>query len=185
MKRSSALIVAVVWILAGCTPGEEPTTPPATGPTLTLPPAVTPNPPPQWSAQEQAAIDAVYRYRDVSQRIAQHLDSADWNDIRGVAGDTEATGMLDLWAQWRQSGWHLVGESEFLVDYVNPGMNDAQGTRYVVVGCYQAAGSYLADAQGNPAGPRQEQSSTTEYHVLHAIAGGYQVIDSVMRETPC
>jgi N-methylhydantoinase B/oxoprolinase/acetone carboxylase alpha subunit len=186
MRRVSALIVAVAWTLAGCTPGGEPTTPPATTePAVTPPPAVTPTPTPQWTEEEQAAIAAVYEYREAIDHIAQNLDTADWNEIWQVSTDDAANEMLNVWLDWHERGWHQVGASEFMVDRVGSGMTDDRGKRYHVYGCYLAGSGHLVDEQGNPAVPDAVTAADAHYVVLRTLEGQYLVADDDWEEAPC
>jgi hypothetical protein len=186
MKRIGTLVVAVIWAVAGCTPGGDPPTPPATTqPVVTLSPAVTTTPTPQWTEEEQAAIDVVYEYRKTLDHIAQNLDTADWTEIWEVGTDDAATEMLDVWTVWLEKGWHQVGESEFIVDNVSAGKTDERGKRYHVYGCYLAGSGHLVDEQGNPAVPDAVTAADAHYVVLRTVEGLYRVVDDDWEEAPC
>ncbi|MDR2931434.1 MAG: hypothetical protein LBV06_11110 [Propionibacteriaceae bacterium] len=60
----TVVILCLTTALAGCTPGDEPSTPASWSP---VPPLFTPepSPSPSWNDDEQAAINAVQNYLDV------------------------------------------------------------------------------------------------------------------------
>ncbi|MCL2470226.1 MAG: hypothetical protein FWF25_00580 [Propionibacteriaceae bacterium] len=180
-KLTRALtVLALGCLLTGCTPA-SPTTPTPNATQST--PTATPTP--EWTDEQQAAIDAVQNYLQVWASIGQNLDTADWNDINTVADDQAATGTFTLWLGWEQGGQHLVGAPQFVPDYVTPGSTDDQGTRYHVHGCYIIADSYLVDNAGNRIANDGFERSPSLYLVLHDTKGKYFVIEDTGEDTTC
>ena len=184
MTRKLTLIVAVVLFaaLAGCTPDGTGT--PTPEPTVYTP---TPTPSPEWSAEEQNAIDAVQKYLKVWTDISQNLQTADWDQIRTVAGDPTAGNAVTLWLQWNDNQWHLVGVPAFEVDRVDEGATDYLGTRYHVHGCYITNGVHLEDTSGNPLTKQGEDRTTINYLVLHMVNAQdtYLVLEDTVEGKVC
>jgi len=184
MTRKPVVMIVVMMVaaLAGCSPDGRET--PGPEPTVYTP---TPTPSPQWTTEEQGAIDAVQKYLEVWTKISQNLQTADLNAIRDVASDPAANNAVILWSQWRENGWHLTGTPMLVVDRVDEGATDSQGTRYHVHGCYITSGSSLSDMDGNPLTKQGADRSTGNYLVLHQIKpqDTFYVIDDVTEGDPC
>jgi len=178
----AALFATVaVCALAGCAPdgGESPSPEPTVE-------AATPSPSPQWTAEQQGAIDAVQRYLEVWTDISQNLETADWNQVRDVAGDPAANNVLSQWATWFENGWHLVGGPVFTPDYAIPGALDYLGQRYHVHGCYIPSDAYLSDATGVRVSEQSLARTTVNYLVLHLEDTDRSiVIEDVSEGNPC
>ena len=185
MRRRATFMIAVMLAagLAGCTPdgGQET---PSPEPVVSTPIAT---PTPQWTSEEQSAIDAVQNYLTVWTYISQNLQTADWNAIRDVAGDPAANDAGTLWFQWNDNGWHLVGQPSFEVNSVAEGGTDYQGTRYHVYGCYITANSHLSDQDGNPLTKQGADRSTASFLVLHQSTpqDDYYVLEDIVGDEPC
>ncbi len=96
MGLGSTLLLSSV-LLTGCTPDP---------PVATVSPIVEtvpePTPTPQWTSEEQAAIDAVYAYLETWTYMVQNLDSLSTSDdICTVAGDTSAEHTIVLMGEWK------------------------------------------------------------------------------------
>lgn len=184
MKRTPITIITAVLLaaVAGCTPDVQET--PTPEPVITTP---TPSPTPEWTEEEQAAIDAVQNYLAVWTYISQNLQTADWNAIRDVASDPAANDAGTLWVQWNDNGWHLAGSPSFEPDRVSEGATNYQGTRYHVHGCYVTTGSHLSDPDGNPQTKQGADRSTTNYLVLHLITprDRWLVLEDIIEGNPC
>jgi len=182
MKRTPIIVVAAVLLaaVAGCTPDAQET--PTPEPVVSAP---TPAPTPEWTEEEQAAIDAVQHYLAVWTYISQNLQTADWNAIRDVASDPAANDAGTLWVQWNDNGWHLVGEPIFTPDDVSLGGLDYVGQRYHVHGCYSIEESYLADSNGDEVGQKGEPRSVALYQVMKNPDGRYYVFEDDGEDTPC
>jgi len=183
-RRLIVLVVAAVGVvgLVGCTPsGGESASP---EPEVTTPGT---SPSPQWTAEEQSAIDAVQRYLEVWTEIGQNIDTADWNTIRDVASDPAANDAGDTWVLWEEHGWHLEGSPSFEVDRVDIGATDYQGTRYHVYGCYITVNVHLADQDGNLVEKQGADRSTGNYLVLHLVdpSDKYLVLEDTSEGNPC
>ena len=175
-------VVLAVGMLVGCTP--SPQVSPSTE--VTVPSvSITPTPTPQWTEDEQGAVDAVQRYLQVWTDIGQNLDDADWTTILEVAGDPAANDAQLLWAQWAGNGWHLVGGPSFIPDQVTQGALDSQGQRYHVHGCYIITGGYLADEAGDPVGNRGVDRGPSEYLVLNLNGSKYLVLEDTAEDGTC
>jgi len=184
MVRRFLAVAAVMSAvaLAGCAPNGRDT--PSPEPVVTTP---TVSPSPQWTEEEQGAIDAVQKYLEVWTSISQDLVDSDWNAIRDVASDPAANDATTLWFQWVDNGWHLVGAPSFEVDLVTQGGTDYQGTRYHVHGCYITTGSHLSDSDGNPLTKQGADRSTANYLVLRIVSpeDKYYVLEDVTEGNPC
>ena len=185
MRRTATFMIAVMLAagLTGCTPdgGQET---PSPEPTVSTP---APTPTPQWTEEEQAAIDAVQNYLAVWTYISQNLQTADWNAIRDVASDPAANDAGTLWRQWYDNDWHLVGSPSFEVARVAEGGTDYQGTQYHVYGCYITANSHLSDADGNPLTKQGPDRGTANVLVLHMLTptDRYLVLQDTTEGDPC
>ena len=184
MTRKPVVILAVMMVaaLTGCSPDGRET--PSPQPTVYTP---TPTPSPQWTTEEQGAIDAVQKYLEVWTNISQNLQTSDWNEIRYVASDPAANDAGDLWFQWNNNGWHLVGGPVFQPDRVDLGATDSQGTRYHVHGCYITSESYLVDANGVKLGDPASDRGTANYLViqLQNPQGKFTVLEDNVEGNQC
>jgi hypothetical protein len=176
MKRVICTLTVLMlgWGLLGCTPGVEVTTPPPTVETTT------PSPTPQFTDEEQAAIDAVFVYLEKWTYLAQNVlnPEVDLNEIWEVADYPATNDDLLLWAAWRDAGVQLYGEPAFVPSRVEKGSMDNQGDRFHVFGCYIFTNGYLADASGNNAQDNAVDSIVLQYLVLRLKTGDPLVFDS-------
>ena len=181
-------LLLVGCLLGGCVFGGH------TYPTMSIPPPVTystPPPPPtsptsRWTPEEQAAIDAVDRYWAVWANIGQNLETADWNAIKEVAGDSITEGDLQTWQMWHENGWYLVGSPTFVPDGVTPGDQDDQGQRQQVHGCFIIADSRVVDSQGEPiAADDRIERGTVAFTVIRTSAGAHSLIEENSEREPC
>jgi len=184
MTRKPVVMIVVMMVaaLTGCSPdGGETPSPDSVASTPT------PTPSPQWTPEEQGAIDAVQKYLEVWTNISQNLGTADWDEIRNVASDPAANNAVMLWLQWNDNHWHLVGSPSLVVDRVSEGGTDYQGTRYHVHGCYITADAHLSDADGNPLTKQGADRSTANYLVLHQVTpqDGHLVLEDTTEGDPC
>jgi len=177
MMLAAALAVCA---LAGCAPdgGESPSPEPTVE-------AATPSPSPQWTAEQQGAIDAVQKYLEVWTDISQNLQTADLDQIRDVASDPAANDAVMVWTQWYQNGWHLVGGPVFTPDYVTTGALDYLGQRYHVHGCFSISEGYLIDANGTHIGDRGNERGTADYLVIFLENGRHLVLEDTPEDKPC
>jgi hypothetical protein len=148
----------------------------------TVPP---PSPTPEWSADEQAAIDAVHAYIELSNYVAQNLDTADWNAIYDVAADPAAGRSLDLWTRLANAGLIQVGWASFTVDRAETRMTDHSGQHFYVTGCFDASAVYMTDSTGVEMSRSERASFPTNFSVLHATDGAYVVIEDTVGEGTC
>jgi hypothetical protein len=181
-------VVVLGCLLAGCSPGLTGTpgylTPtPADSTTVAPPPTMTPTP--QWTQEQQAAIDAVQRYLDVSTQILQNLSTADWNQMYTVADRELVSELFPTWSRWVQEGRHLVGTPSFIPERVGEGMMDGLGDRYNVHGCYVITGSTLVDVNGQPVGTQGAERTNALFIVLHAKDNSYFVLNENTEDTTC
>jgi len=182
-RRSMSLVAAMMIVaLAGCSPDGKET--PGPEPVVSTP---MPTPSPQWTVEEQGAIDAVQKYLEVWSDISQNLGTADWDAINDVASDPAVNNAVTLWFQWNDNHWHLVGKPVFNVDRVDQGGTDYQGTRYHVHGCYITVDAHLSDADGNPLTKQGADQSTANFLVMHQLNphDDYYVLDDTMEDNPC
>ncbi|MCL2471169.1 MAG: hypothetical protein FWF25_05435 [Propionibacteriaceae bacterium] len=179
-------IVVLAGTLTACSPRVSPTpTAPVDSsvPATESTPIVTPTP--QWTTEEQAAIDSVQKYLQVWATIGQGLPDSNVAQIRNVASDPIANDTQDLMTQWAAKGWHLEGAPSFVPSLVTPGALDDQGQRYHVSGCYIITGSYLADSAGNEVGTRRAERSPGTYEVIQTTSGAYYVTDDSTEDGTC
>ena len=176
-RRGLAAVMIIGVLLSGCTPVAEETPPP----TVVTPTGTTP----QWTEDEQAAIDAVQMYLQVWTEISQDLEGQDWNRIRDVSSDPAANNALFMWSDWADEDLHLVGEPVFTVDWVKPGMQDYQGVRFHVHGCYSIEDGYLSDPQGNPVDNRGTERTPGEYLVIFLTNERHLVLEENVMEGSC
>ena len=183
MRAPIGLLVTAVlaWAMVGCTPDVQPTPdPPSASPTQT------PTPTPTWTADEQAAVDAVARFMDVWAGITQRLPDVDQMPIRDVTGDPLRSQTFLAWDKMVTNGWHLVGTPIFVPDYVTPGAHDYQGDRYHVHGCYTNSNTHIADKTGKNLGDGPSDREATNYLVLHLLNEGiYLVLEENPEGKPC
>lgn len=186
VSRVKYLVTAAVvaCALAGCTSAEAPSPNPS-APSSVLASSPNSTPTPTWSADDQAAINAVQRYIQMWTQVTQGLPDSDTTAIRTVAWDPLANATVTLWAQWIGRGWHLVGAPSFEPSMVTPGELDKQGQRYHVYGCYVMGDSHLSDVDGNPAGTKSGDRSPTIYDVIVTPDGQYYVINENEGEGTC
>ena len=187
-------VMVLAGVLAGCT--RVPPVDPVTSATVVVPP-VSPSTPgpstptlvtpaPTWDANQQGAIDAVQEYLAMWADISEHLPDSDVNRITTVAGEPRVSDDLATWGLWKDNGWHLSGAPTFEVSVVIPSMIDSKGARYYVNGCFSIEGSYILDAAGTPmAAEDRVERAPAMYTVLHAVAGGFLVIDNVRKDGTC
>ncbi|MDR0283427.1 MAG: hypothetical protein LBI33_00830 [Propionibacteriaceae bacterium] len=186
MKGLRGVVVVVVLGvgLVGCAPGGEVTSSPSTGESTTVVVTPTPSPTPQWTAEEQGAVDAVREYMRVWDDIAQNLGTADINRIHEVAGDPLASDEVVTLSQWESKGLRLVGSPTFRVDHVERGVQDYQGTIYRVGGCY-SVNANLVDEAGGVIGGSRKEPGTVVFTVLHLTTGRYMVTDNAGKDVLC
>jgi len=179
----SLIVVALGGAMCACTPGGGGSPTPEVTPT----PSVTPTPTPQWTAEEQGAIDGVNHYLEVWTHISQNLHDADqsWEPLWDVARDSAVSNAYARWEQWRDSGWHLVGAPIVTVNMIMPGMGDGQGQRYWVYGCYDIHDAHLADAKGNLLNNDGGDRRRTRYLVLSLKNGRQLVLEDNLQEGTC
>jgi hypothetical protein len=186
MRRIITLAAAAVLMLAGCSPGGETTpttTPPPTLAAPTTDPAATPTP--QWTDEQQAAIDAVQAYLEMWTDLAQHLPDTDLGQINLVAGGDVATEAVSNLQELRARGQRLEGAAVFTPDRVSRGPGDGEGQRYYVHGCLDATGARWVYADGTPAYDKPSTSSPAKYTVLHTKFGVYGVVNDTTEEGQC
>ena len=177
-------MVLLGCLLTGCTPGTEVSPSPSQSLSSAEPTTIL-TPTPTWTEEEQSAIDAVHRYLEVWADISHDLEAADWNKIYEVASDPASSNALDYWTEWLENGWHLVGGPTFIADLVTAGMQDHQGSRYHVYGCFIITSGHVEDAAGNPVESRGIERGRGRYVVLHLISGRYTVLEGVSEEGAC
>jgi len=163
-------------VLAGCTPGDG-ITPSVDVPTV----EVTVTPTPQWSADEQAAVDAVQAYLEMWAYIAQNIGE-DPNQIFEVAMNPIADQDFSILLHWKQGNRHLVGGPEFTPTIVHLGTQDDLGRNFYVYGCYTSENSYLAEADGTPV--PGSGHGTNRYTVLDH-EGTWVVRDGIGMDDTC
>ncbi|MDR0283470.1 MAG: hypothetical protein LBI33_01045 [Propionibacteriaceae bacterium] len=181
-------LMVVGCVVAGCTPGGEADPEVSTpGVVASATPVVTPSasPTPTWSAEEQAAIDAVYKYAETWTRISQSMPNVDVNEIWQVAGGDTTNNDLAEWMKWEKAGVHLEGAPVLTLSDVAKGMTDANGTVYHVTGCQDISQSYISNASGEPATEKKRERYMVSFDVLHASRGQYLVIKDVALEELC
>jgi hypothetical protein len=184
--RMIAGALVMGWVVAGCTPGDEPAvTPSPVPPTTALPPTPTPTPTPQWNEEEQGAADAVQRYLEKWTYLAQNLATEDVNQLREVASDPIANDDLSVFAQWMTNGWHLVGNPSFRVDKVERAVTDHTGTTLRVKGCYMIGESHVVDQTDTLVVSSRTTPMATTYSVLHLTGDGYLVVNGVGEDSTC
>jgi len=185
MRRLVMGAMVALFVLAGCTPGGDPVPSGTVVDPVVESTTPTPSPTPTWSDTQQGAIDAVQRYLEVWTGISQNLYTADWNDIRLVAGDPVANNDMARWSRWVSNGWHLVGGPIFTPDRVVSGMQDYLGNRYHVYGCYVKNDVYIVDDAGTPAGPTESERWQARYVVIHWKDGEFSVLEDHTEEGTC
>ena len=183
MRRlvGSLTLMLVAALLGGCTPG-DPVVVSSSSPPVSMPV----EPTPQWTDEEQAAIDAVQRYIDVWTYISQNLGEADWDAIYEVAEESVAEINIQSWTIWADEGWHLVGSPSFIPTSILPGARDDQGYRQHLYGCFVIQGSYVADSQGLmvPTDDRVERGTIT-YTVIRTPSDRYILSGNKLENKPC
>ncbi len=143
-------------------------------------------PTPQWSVEEQGAIDAVYAYLEKWTYISQNLQETSlWATIRDVTTEPLVDGLWKQWEAWYLNGWHFVGGPEYEVVDVPPGSFTQFGSLYHVRGCFILGSGHLVDGEGNPTGQRGQERQNGYYIVLHAHDGSYFVSDYMSGEGTC
>ena len=184
-KLGLCAVVVLGLVLAGCGPGlARPSEIPVE--TVETPvEVVTPSPSPSWSVVQQGSIDAVQRFWQVWARIAQNLETADWDDLHEVADDTALSNAFAVWSDWSSQGYHLSGSPTFTPSSVMESRRDHHGTQYIVRGCYSIERSTLVDSSGQPNKDRGLDRSIGIYRVLHATDGTYAVIEIDGKEESC
>jgi len=178
----SLIVVVLGGVMVACTPapGASPT------PEVSVTPSVTPTPTPQWTEEDQAAIDAVQHYLDVSSRIGQNLLDLKWDEIYDVAGGQALDDTTTTWVKWYNNGCHLVGAPTFTPEIVTTGATDGQGHRFHVTGCYDGTDAHLVDAAGKQIPNTGVVRGPAKYLVLHLqVDGSYKVIEDVQGEGTC
>jgi hypothetical protein len=187
MKRTIALAAAAVLMLAGCSPGGE-TTPTTTPPPTLAAPTTTgpsPTPTPQWTDEQQAAIDAVQAYLEVWTDVAQNLPDSNTDRIHEVAtGDLGTEVVMDL-AAFRAEGVHFEGAPVFIPDRVQAGFQDGEGQRYHVHGCYDATATRWVYADGTAVTQEPSTKGRARFTVLHAASGSVGVLEENTEEGTC
>jgi hypothetical protein len=194
MKRKLGIAALVMGLaLTGCTAPNEETdpTPIASSRPVVLP---TSTPTPEWTAEEQTAIDAVLAYREKWSYMSQHISDQNpdggWminlDDIYEVARNPLADTHLARWVDMRTNSTHLVGSPTLDISNVDRGMGNSEGQRYYVDACSILGDSYTADAQGNrlDAPGRIERAAFT-YEVLAHVNGGIWVFSSKTKDRSC
>ena len=184
MRGLTGLLVLVLIgaCLGGCTTGE----PPAASSPVVTPPSTVVSETPQWTSEQQAAIDAVQRYLEVWTYISQNVDEADWDAIYDVAIDPTADEQIQAWKLWADNGWHLVGSPVFVPDLMTLGAMDDKGHRYHLHGCFVIEDSYIADAQGVivPSDDRIERAAII-YTVIRTPDNKYSVFENKLEDKVC
>ena len=113
--RTAAVASAAIVALAGCTP-----TPGATAPsgvpsaTISPTPSESPTPTTSWSAEQQAAIDAVNGYSDVSQRIgadpSKYTEAQITSEFKKYLGGDMLPANVASFMRLKKNGWHYEGD---------------------------------------------------------------------------
>jgi hypothetical protein len=192
-KKLGIAIMALGIALTGCT------TPPAWelsgSPKPYSPPSErTPAPTttPEWTDEEQAAIDAVLTYREEWSNISQNLldhdaDGSyvvDLNDIYDVASDPLAQSDLMEWADWRIDSMHLVGKPTLAITNVDTGMLNNEGQRYYVDACSILDGAYTVKEDGSRIDGLAERVFTT-WEVLIPVDGTAKAFNLTYKDRSC
>ena len=184
MSRVSSLVLAVLLgsLLVGCTTvgedleptGEVPSTVESTVPAS------------MWSDADQVIIDAVQKYLEVWADIGQNITTTDWYRIQNVASFPQDVHDLEVWANWKEQNWHLVGAPVYTVESIHPGVQDENGTHYHVYGCFIIVDSYISDIEGRSVGDDgRVERSISQYEVLQFPDGLSIVINSSGGEGDC
>jgi len=182
MKAPIGLLVTALLaiLMVGCTPSVQPTPDP---PSASSTP--TPTPSPQWTAEEQAAVNAVARYLEVWAGITQKLPDVDRTPIRDVTGDPLRSQIILDWKDMAARGWRLEGTPTLVPTLVTPGAHDYQGDRYHVLGCYTDVDTFIVDKDGTHLDAGLADNQAVEYLVLHLKEGQYLVLDEKSKDKPC
>ena len=175
------LLIVIISALVGCTPvGEVSPTPTDTEPSIMATPT------PQWTDEEQEAVDAVLRYIDMWTYIGQNLVEADWREIFQVAIAPETDHNQKTWESWLEQGWHLEGSPVFEPSFVEIGVSDHSGQWYYVHGCYVIENSYISDKDGNSVGDEgRRERGLALVMVLRIKTGEHFVAESKSEEGAC
>ncbi|MDR0285888.1 MAG: hypothetical protein LBI33_13515 [Propionibacteriaceae bacterium] len=179
------VVVVVLGVgLVGCTPGGEATPSPSTGESTTVVATPSPSPTPQWTDEEQGAVDAVQRYLEVWTRIGQDPINADWGEFNAVAIDPAVSDALTIWNTWASQGWHLVNGPVFEPESVSAGVHDIDGQVFHVRGCFLLADGYVVDSSGNRLENNGDPRAVGQFDVLHTETR-YVVVEELPKEGTC
>ncbi|MDR2929402.1 MAG: hypothetical protein LBV06_00595 [Propionibacteriaceae bacterium] len=180
----TALLLSSLLLAACTTPQPVPSFTPNTEPWTPTTPTTSRTP--EWSAEGQAAVQAVHDYLHTWADIGQDLKANDWNTIYNVAFSPQVTYDFRLWTQWAEKGYKLQGYGIFTATTVNRGGQDEQGTRYFVTGCEDATNAILVDAGGREVGAdTRVPKGISTYVVLRTPEDRYVVTNGEDKEEPC
>ena len=113
--RTAAMASAAIVALVGCTP--TPVVPASSGvPSATSSPTTSgsPTPSPSWSAEQQAAIDAVNGYSEASQRIgadpSKYTEAQMTAELKKYLGGEMLSANVASFMRLKKNGWHYQGD---------------------------------------------------------------------------
>ena len=185
--RKLFMVVVLAWALVGCTPAQEQT--PTPSPTLTAqettPTAQEATPGPLGPAKQQKIIDAVQNYLDLWTQLAHNPQGQMLELIWQVAWAPSAETAVDQFEDWAGAGWHLEGTPVFIPDYVLFRTESEHGRRYSVHGCYDLAGAFLVDGDGNKVVEDPLERASMVYVVLETPEGMMFVTEDVWLGEEC
>ena len=144
-------------------------------------------PTPTWDAEQEQvrAIEAVQRYLDVTSKIGQNLDTANWNRVFEVADSVVADDAWYNWSYWLSNDLHLVGTPVITVDSVVLGYSDSQSREYQVRVCSDRTEVHLVDSAGDRIVDMASDRFPHMYTVLVSATGPDLVVAEAEMEGTC
>ena len=183
--RSAAVASAAIVALGGCTPA--PVGPISSGvPSATTAPTVSesPSPSPSWSAEQQAAIDAVHGYSETSLRIGADPSKYTEAQMRAefkkyLGGDMLETTVASF-AWLKQKGWRYEGETEVVsIQATRVADNhNSRGLEVHVTACRDQTHRRIVDKSGNLAKTEQPPKFNLRQYSVRKPAGSPTRFDS-------
>ncbi|GAA0349610.1 hypothetical protein [Micropruina glycogenica] len=178
--RTAAVASAAIVALVGCT--ATPVVPPSSevpSATSSPTPSGSPTPASSWSAEQQAAIDAVHGYSETSLRIgadpSKYTEAQMRAEFKKYLGGDMVPNNVGAMMTLKKKGWHYEGDVRVLSLNATKAVDNhsERGLEVHVTVCRDQSAIRVADKSGNLANTDQPPKFNLRQYSVRKPAGSH------------